>query len=196
VARNLLVAAGQAGIRAVGVDLDQQQTFFKWAGRRAKSREKVGQIVAADVLPGEADQWSLLRQQVSGYDLAVVDTPPGVEHTLTHIARLCREADFVLIPTSPSTDDLESVVPWWRPLAEHGCKGAFLLNKANRRTKSYGAARSALLRHGALAPIEIPQLEDIAAPFSSGLAVVDYDKVRGAEVMTDVWRYVRREVGL
>ncbi len=48
------------------------------------------------------------------------------------------------------------------------------------------------------APPRIPTraLEDIAAPFASGLAVVDYDKARGADVMGDVWRYVKREVGL
>jgi chromosome partitioning protein len=71
-----------------------------------------------------------------------------------------------------------------------------VLNKANRRTKSFAAARSALLRHGPVAPVEIPQLEDITAPFASGLAVVDYDKAKGADVMGDVWRYVKREVGL
>jgi chromosome partitioning protein len=196
IARNLLVAAGQAGISAIGIDLDAQRTFRKWSDRRAATQEKLPQVVAAKVIATHVDQWSAILTQITCHQLAIVDTAPGVEHHMADIMALCRDAAFVLVPTSPSTDDLESVAPWFRNLAENGSRGAFVLNKANRRTKSFVAARSALLRHGPVAPVEIPQLEDIAAPFASGLAVVDYDKAHGADVMADVWRYTRREVGL
>jgi chromosome partitioning protein len=194
--RNLLVAARQGGINAVGVDLDAQRTFGKWADRRVKARETFEQIVDAKVLSASIDGWDDIRGRVTPYDLAIVDTAPGVEHAMPGMAVICREAAYVLVPTSPSTDDLESVIPWWRALAANGSHGCFVLNKANRRTKSFAAARSMLLRHGALAPVEIPQLEDIAAPFASGLAVVDYDNARGAEAMHDLWRYVARELAL
>jgi chromosome partitioning protein len=196
VSRNLLVSARQAGIRAVGIDLDAQRTFRKWADRRAKARETLAQIVEVEVITSTADQWDDIRPSLKNLQLAIVDTAPGVEHEMSRMIAICREASYVLVPTSPSTDDLESVVPWWRSLSASGVRGAFLLNKANRRTRSFGAARSALLRHGAVAPVEIPQLEDIAAPHSGGLAVVDYDKARGADVMADLWRYVRREIEL
>jgi chromosome partitioning protein len=196
VARNLLVAAGQAGVTAIGVDLDAQRTFRKWSDRRAATRDKLPQVVAIEVVASHVDQWPAILRDIAGHQLAIVDTAPGVEHNMADIMALYRDAAFVLVPTSPSTDDLESIVPWFRNLTESGARGAFLLNKANRRTKSFLAARSALLRHGPVAPVEIPQLEDIAAPFASGLAVVDYDKAKGADVMGDVWRYVKREVGL
>ncbi len=197
VARNLLVAAGQAGVTAIGVDLDAQRTFRKWSDRRAATRDKLPQVVATKVVASHVDQWPAILRDIAGrHQLAIVDTAPGVEHNMADIMALYRDAVFVLVPTSPSTDDLESIVPWFRNLTESGARGAFLLNKANRRTKSFSAARSALLRHGPVAPVEIPQLEDIAAPFASGLAVVDYDKAKGADVMGDVWRYVKREVGL
>ena len=93
----------------------------------------------------------------TGHQLAIVDTTPGVEHNMADTIALCRDAAFVLVPTSPSTDDLESVAPWFRNLTESGARGAFVLNKANRRTKSFAAARSALLRHGPVAPVEIPR---------------------------------------
>ena len=196
VARNLLVAAGQAGVKAIGVDLDAQRTFRKWSDRRAATREKLPQVVATEVVASHVDQWPAILHDIAGHQLAIVDTAPGVEHDMADVMALCRDAAFVLVPTSPSTDDLESVAPWFRNLTESGARGAFVLNKANRRTKSFAAARSALLRHGPVAPVEIPQLEDIAAPFASGLTVVDYDKAKGADVMGDVWRYVKREVGL
>ena len=87
-------------------------------------------------------------------------------------------------------------MPWGVSLKRVGSQSAFVLNKANRRTKSFASARSTLLKHGNLVPIEVPVLEDIATPSSSGLAVVDYAKGKGADVMADLWRYASREIGL
>jgi chromosome partitioning protein len=195
-AKNLLVLAGQAGIRAIGIDFDAQQTFSKWSRRRAIARQKLPEIVPTEVIAGRLDQWPSIAEQVKRYQLAIIDTPPGVEHDMADMLSLCREAALVLVPTSPAYDDLESIVPWGASLKRVGSRSAFILNKANRRTKSFASARSTLLRHGNLAPIEVPVLEDIATPSSSGLAVVDYAKGKGADVMADLWRYVSREIGL
>src|SRR3712207_9318967 len=37
--RHLLVSAAQAGVRAIGLDFDRQQTLANWAARRARTRE-------------------------------------------------------------------------------------------------------------------------------------------------------------
>ncbi len=190
------MAARQEKFDAVGVDLDAQRTFAKWAGRRVKARETLQQVVEAEVISTSIGGWDSVYPTIATRDIAIVDTAPGVEHDMTRMIEICRNAAYVLVPTSPSTDDLESVVPWWRSLSATGCRGAFVLNKANRRTKSFGAARSALLRHGAVASVEIPHLEDIAAPFASGLTSVDYDKARGGEVFGDLWQHIKREIGL
>ncbi len=195
-AKNLLVLAGQAGIRAIGIDFDAQRTFSKWSQRRAASRQKLPEIVPTEVIAGQLNQWPSIAPKVSHYQLAIVDTPPGVEHDMVDMIALCREAALVLVPTSPNYDDLESVVPWGASLKKVGSRSAFVLNKANRRTKSFASARSTLLKHGNLVPIEVPVLEDIATPSSSGLAVVDYAKGKGADVMADLWRYASREIGL
>jgi chromosome partitioning protein len=195
-AKNLLVLAGQAGIRAIGIDFDAQRTLAKWARRRAAAREKLPEVVPVEVVEGQVDQWSSLVRQISNYQLAIVDTAPGVEHDMSDMLALCREAALVLVPTSPAYDDLESIVPWVASLKRVGSHSAFVLNKANRRTKSFSSARSTLLKHGNLVPIEVPILEDIATPSSSGLAVVDFAKGKGADCMADLWRYASREVGL
>lgn len=194
--RNLLVAAGQAGLRVVGVDQDAQRTFRKWADRRGEARKKFPQLVDVEVLASSVSEWTFVQKLLNDRDLVIVDTAPGVEHGLADMVAMCRQADYVLLPTSASTDDLESVVPYWMTLSESGARGEFVLNKANRRTRSFAAARSVLNRHGRVAPVEIPLLEDIASPFASGLAVVDYERSKGGEVMQDVWRHVRRELGL
>ena len=195
-AKNLLVLAGQAGIRAIGIDFDAQRTLAKWARRRAAAREKLPEVVSVEVIEGQVDQWPSIVKQVAEYQLAVIDTAPGVEHDMSDMLALCKEAALVLVPTSPAYDDLESIVPWAASLKKVGSHSAFVLNKSNRRTKSFASARSTLLKHGNLVPIEVPILEDIATPSSSGLAVVDFAKGKGADVMADLWRYASREVGL
>ena len=196
ISRNLLVAAGQDGLKAIGFDLDEQGTFRRWSERRAKAREKLDQIIPTTVLQSEPSAWQSLVEQTRGYEIAVVDTAPGVEHDMGAMLELCRQAALVLVPTSPTTDDLESVIPWFRNLAATGARSAFVLNKANRRTKSYAAARAMLIRQGALAPVEIAALEDISTPHGSGLAAMDYEKSKGADAMADLWVYVKQEVRL
>jgi chromosome partitioning protein len=196
IARNLLVAAGRAGVKAIGVDLDAQLTFQRWSERRLTSREKFPQIVPTEVLAAEVGQWADFLGRVADYKLMVVDTAPGVEADPVAMVELCRRATLVLVPTSTSLDDLESVAPWARSLIKAGARSVFVLNRANRRTRSYAAARTTLLKYGPLAPTEIPALEDIPASFHGGLAVVDYEKSKGADAMNDLWQYARMEVGL
>lgn len=196
ICRNMLVAAGQDGLRAIGFDLDEQGTFRRWSERRGKAKEALGQIVTTNVVQAEPGAWRSILDRAQGYQIAVIDTAPGVEHDMGAMLELCRQATLVLVPTSPSNDDLESVVPWFRNLAALGAHAAFVLNKANRRTKSYAAARTTLLKHGSLAPVEVAALEDISAPHGSGLAAADYEKSKGADAMADLWTYVRREIRL
>jgi chromosome partitioning protein len=126
----------------------------------------------------------------------IIDTAPSVEEHMRAMVALCARAALVLIPTSPTHDDLESVAPWSLTLKQGGAKTAFLLNRANRRTKSFEVARSKLLKVGPLAPVEIPALEDMHLPHVNGLAAVDYERNKAGAAMQDLWTYVRQEVAL
>ncbi|WP_144404756.1 ParA family protein [Belnapia sp. F-4-1] len=196
IARNLMVAASLADINVVGADLDRQGTFLRWSERREVARQKLPQIVPAEVFSAEVGNWRSILDQVKSYQLAIVDTAPGVEHDMTPMLELCGRASLVLVPTSPSGDDLESVAPWFKTLTDAGANAEFVLNRANRRTRSYAAARTTLLRYGAVAPVEIPQLEEIMTPFKTGLSAVDYENSKAADAMNDLWLHVRRAVKL
>src|SRR5690349_5444886 len=63
VSRHLLVSAAQAGVRAVGLDFDRQQTLAKWALRRARTREAFPDFAEAKVEPVTLQDWrSALRR--------------------------------------------------------------------------------------------------------------------------------------
>src|ERR687886_2039638 len=55
--RHLLVSAAQAGVRAIGLDFDRQQTLAKWAARRARTREAFPDFADTVVEPVSLQDW-------------------------------------------------------------------------------------------------------------------------------------------
>jgi len=196
IARGLLVAAALHDVAAIGVDCDPQQTAFKWNQRRDRTRAALTEFLPVEVIPDGLGEWRNISARVNGRRLAIIDTPPTVEHDLPAMLGLAEQADLVLVPTSPSPDDLDSVVPWMQTLISHNARAAFIMNKVNARTKSFTKSRSRLLAVGPVIPIEIPVAEDIATHSAHGLTVLDIRKSRGAEAFHDLWTYVSRELHL
>jgi chromosome partitioning protein len=194
--RHLLVSAGQAGVRAIGLDFDRQQTLAKWAARRVRTREAFPDFAGTVVKPVTLQDWRGALRRAEGYQLAVLDTPPSVEEHLPAIEALGEAADLILVPAVCTQDDVESVVPWVRALSDKGFRSSVVLNRANRRTTSYARMRGVLVKAGSVCPTELPQLEDIHVPSTKGLTLLDYSKSRGIEPFEEIWAYVRREVGL
>jgi chromosome partitioning protein len=134
--------------------------------------------------------------QVGSYQVVVIDTPPGIEGSYASILRLCELADFVLVPTGSTIDDLDAVIPWMRTLSQMGAKTAFCLNRVNSRTSSYKQARTKLLKIGPLCPVEVPQLEDMHVSANAGLTPLDVPNSKGIDAIEGLWEFVRREARL
>lgn len=194
--RHLLVSAAQAGIRAIGLDFDRQQTLAKWAARRTRTREAFPDFAATVVDAVTLQNWRDALRRAEGHQLAILDTPPSVEDHLPAIEALSEAADLILIPAVCTQDDVDSIAPWVRALVEKGFRCSVVLNRANRRTTSYARMRGMLVKAGSVCPTELPQLEDIHVPASKGLTLLDYSKSRGIEPFEEIWVYVRREMGL
>jgi chromosome partitioning protein len=195
IVRNLLVSAGQAGVRAIGIDFDPQASLYKWHLRRERTRETFPDFVPTEVSRADLHDWRAVLRKIERHKLAIFDTPPSIEEHLAAVQGLCQEASFVLVPTGYTLDDLDSVMPWMKVVTEFGPKAAFCINRANRRTTIFAKSRARLLKVGSVCPVEIPLLEDIHAHAESGLAVLDIAKSRALEPLEAVWDYVRREAG-
>ncbi len=194
--RHLLVIAAQAGVHAIGLDFDRQQTLAKWAARRARTREAFPDFAGTAVEPVALQDWRGALRRTEGYELAIIDTPPSVEDHLPAIDALAEAADLILVPAVCTQDDIESVAPWVKALNGKGFKCSVVLNRANRRTTSYARMRGVLVKAGSVCPTELPQLEDIHVPSTKGLTLLDYNKSRGIAPFEEIWAYVRREVNL
>ena len=126
----------------------------------------------------------------------MVDTPPSIELNVAAIAALSASVDLTLVPSVPTQDDLDSTAPWMARLRGTNTKAAFVLNRANVRTKSYTEIRVQLLEVGPLCPIEIPMLEEIPSAAGKGLGILDLTKTKSADTFKGLWRYVCLEVDL
>ena len=169
---------------------------MKWQTRRLKTRETYPTFVPVQVVAGRLLNWRAVLKSLPATRLVVADLPPTVEHDLPMVTALCAAANFVLVPTSATADDLDSVLPWMRALQKAGCNAAFVMNWVNRQTKSFASARTKLIKTGAMCPVEIPSLEDMHNNVPIGLSLLDGAKSRGLEPVEGVWAFLRREVRL
>lgn len=196
--RNILASAAQAGKRVVGIDLDQQATLKTWSERRERARVAIPGLPLIPVFAAPLSGWreALKKAQAEKPDLIVIDTPPSVEQNTPAISSLSDVATIVLVPCQPMQDDVDSTAPWMRKLLSANARGIFVLNRANRRTKSYSTIQTKLLAVGPLCPLEIPHLEEIHFAAGKGLGVADLSKATSRETFDGLWNFVARETGL
>ena len=195
-ARNLLVCGAQAGLDVLGIDFDRQSTLHKWFLRRERLREGIPEAPRVEVRTAALADWRGVLDGAAAHDLAVIDTPPSIEDHYNAAVGLAAASHLVLVPCGQTQDDIDSVSPWMATLVKSGVPAAFVLNKANRRTKSYEAARGRLLKVGALAPVEIPAFEDIHLTAGKGLSVLDVKGAKATESFDALWSYISREAGI
>jgi len=143
ISRNIAVYFAQKGEKVCIVDTDiEQQTTLDWRGRRKEG-------VALDVFPLQSAE-NLVKQVKSylkDYDIIVIDGVPQLEAVTTKMILL---SDLVLIPITPSIDDLKSFerfvdrVNDAKALVERNIITFLLLNKFSGRNNEDLQMREAM----------------------------------------------------
>ena len=195
-ARNILVSAAKSDMCVLGIDFDPQGTLHKWFIRRERVRESFPECPRVEVRAAGIGDWRAALSAAGEFDLVVLDTPPSIEIHYNAAMSLCSAANLVVVPCGATQDDVDASTPWMATLMQAGVPAAFVLNKTNRRTRSYETARTRLLQVGPLCPVEIPLLEDIHVSAGKGLAVMDFAKAKGSDTFDALWSYVAREARL
>lgn len=113
VATNLAVAAHQAGLHAVLLDLDPQASATQWYKVREEMIDKLPPVVPTHpaALPGVLDS-----ARAQGVDLVFLDTAP---HANSEAFNAAEAADVVLVPSKATITDLRALGNTLRV-----CKGA------------------------------------------------------------------------
>jgi chromosome partitioning protein len=190
-ALSLAVAAEQAGIASLIIDLDPQATVCKWGDRRQADAPLV-----IDAQPSRLAN-ALGKAKEGGIGFTVIDTPPRSAEAALAAAKV---ADLVVIPVRPQIYDLETIPTALDLIATASrARGADIpvqavLNAVPAQGTRHEQARQALEAEGLqVSPHTLGARAAFGDAGTLGLSVTEHDaKGRAAEELLQVYSYVMR----
>lgn len=164
------------------IDTDPQASLTKWWSKRQGGTPSLS-ATAVETL-GE----HLAQLESAGYKLAIIDTPPQATAT---IQAAMAHADLVLVPTRPSSLDLEAVGATIALAEAENKRMVFAINGAANRAKITGQAAIALSQHGTVAPTLLYTRTVFAEAMTDGRTAIDLDlDSKASEEMKNLWAYL------
>jgi len=193
--RNLAVAAAHQGLRVCTVNLDAQPTLTTWA--RARKGVPGAPEIAHRVMSARRciDEIQALVTD-GGFDLVVIDTPPGVESHPVELRMLIRQSDYVVLTTQQAKADLDSVTEWSRTVRREGAPFTFLLGRTARQQKNFDAAKVRLNDEGDLCPFDVRAAASVDDSDKLGIGNMEIRGDRCGEDFRGVWSFVAKKLGL
>ena len=142
---HLATYARQQGLHPALVDLDPQNSAYKWNARRTENDAHSPKL---DATQSTADKLAHLKKLAieNAIDLLILDTAP---HANREAALAVQLADGVLIPCRPATFDLDAMISTLEIVRATGKPAAIVLNAARRGKRKTTEAREALESIGA-----------------------------------------------
>ena len=184
---HLAVEAQHAGAGPVAlVDTDPQGSLALWWNARAAQSPHFVRAGMLDL--GEV----LAKLQKSGFRLTIIDTPPAITDSISHVVSF---ADLVIVPTRPSPHDLRAVGATVDITERHGKPLIFVLNEAIARARITGESAVALSQHGTVAPVTIHHRVDFAASMIDGRTVGEViANSPSAREISELWLYIQQKL--
>lgn len=169
--RLIATAYADHGQRVAIMDFNTKQgTAVKWAAIRAKN--KIEPRVDAHL----ANQANRLRTS-RDYDVIVVDGRPDSADVTLSIAQV---ADFIVIPTNVTFDDLQPQVAFAKELVEHGIpksKIMFVINRTTDNKSMIEDAKTFITRDFQVASQTVPTRDSFMRCHNGGHSIGEVRKV-------------------
>jgi chromosome partitioning protein len=187
-AGHLAVEAERTGAGPVTlIDTDPQGSLSQWWNARVARAPQFAKVGAFEL------QSALTHLSRTGTKLAIIDTPPAISDSISHVIA---HADLVIVPTRPSPHDLRAVGATVDMAERFGKPLMFVLNGATLRARITGEAAVALSQHGVVAPVFIHHRVDFAASMVDGRTVGEaVPKSASAQEIAQLWTYVQDRIG-
>jgi chromosome partitioning protein len=191
VAREIGVAAAASGKRVIFIDLDPQGTLRGWWNRRTEGIQGEPNPGLATPSPAQLPK-ALSELDAAGIDLCIIDTPPSVHPFLGATMKL---ADLILLPTRPTTDDLDALPPVLDLVEDSGRPFAFVVTQSPAgRSRLYDDAVPVLAQRGRVAPA-LRIRGDFPVAAATGRAASEAaPKSKAADEARDLWRFVASDL--
>ena len=190
-ARELGVAAATAGKRVVFVDLDPQGTLRGWWNRRTEGHD--GEPNPALAAPAPSQIAAAINElRSAGTDICIIDTPPSVHPFLAGVMQF---ADLILLPTRPTTDDLDALPAILDMAEDAGRPFAFVVTQAPPgKSRLYDDAVPQLAQRGRVAP-PLRIRGDFPMAAATGRAAIEMaPKGKAADEVRALWQFVAADL--
>jgi chromosome partitioning protein len=192
-ARELGVVAAAEGQRVVFIDLDPQASLSKWWNRRTAEAHEPPNPALATPTPDQLFSTLERLRDADAADLVIIDVPPSVHSFLLSVMRA---ADFILVPSRPTSDDFDALPAVVGMIEESGKRYAFALTQAptGRRIRAVDEAIPILARQGRVAGVlRFRTAFPTAAAAGQTATEFEPDGKAAAEVR-DLWGFVSVEL--
>ena len=188
IAVNLAIAAYQAGLQAIIIDIDPQASATAWADLRG------GEDPTAIAIPSTRLHKAIETAQEAGADLIIVDSAPSAESaTLT----AAKAADLVLVPCRASILDLNAITTTIDLCDAARATSKAIVNSVKSRSLQI-EARSALadvLGAERVAPVTLWDRTDYVRSLIEGKGVLEYAaNGKAADEIKALFNWVRSQM--
>jgi chromosome partitioning protein len=189
VVRNLAVAGVLSGLRVIVVDTDRQRTLSRWVDRRPESLPLIQHafIPFKDIEEGFEDD--------GNYDLMLIDTPASVEDNPQGLRAMIDAADFVLLPSGVSGEDMDSLKETLDALRSTSARQGIVPNATKPRLTETIVAHRTLSAAVDVGPI-IPDLAEVPRTYDAGIGVLELRGAKTADAVWELWNFVAARLGI
>lgn len=183
---NLAVAAEAAGEKVLLLDCDEQRTLSKWAERRTAETPVFDTTETIEEL-----RRALKIAYGSDFTLAVIDTP-GFNVPIVH--EVVRLSDLCVVPTRPSSADIEAMGSVLRATKENRKKMVFVVNQASPNLRSREAANG-LSAIGEVCPVTIGSRVAFQDSIEFGRGVIEISsRSKSAHEIVELWAWLHHQL--
>ena len=186
-AAQIVVAAAEAGLRSLAIDIDPQGSLSAWGDLRARTAPAIP--VDVEAAAGHRVR-EIASRRAGDYDLVVIDAPP---HAETETRQALRAADLAIAPVQPSPLDLWASRPVIEAAEAAGADVALVLNRVPPRARIVEETAAAAVELGArLLEARLGARVIFAEAMGAGLTPVDKaPKSPAAGEVRALWREIK-----
>jgi chromosome partitioning protein len=190
--RSLAVAAAEAGLNVLVLDMDNQQSTTQWASRREAALPLVAFVTEVG-LPAELE-----RARAAGCELVLLDTPPARS---TEAPAAVEYSDLVLIPCTPDIESYEQLPRTLRLARTTETPAAVVLTMATPNSRSEQETAREVIKamggEGARMVAVIHRLKVHRDASREGLSAAELEPGgKAASEIADLWSWVSAELQL
>jgi chromosome partitioning protein len=170
---------------------DPQGTLRGWWNRRTEGQQSDPNPALAAPSPSQLAA-ALDQLRDTGVDLCIIDTPPSVHPFLASVMKL---ADLILLPTRPTTDDLDALPAILDMAEDAGRPFAFVVTQAPPgKSRLYDDAMPVLAQRGRVGP-PLRIRGDFPMAAATGRSAIELaPKGKAAEEVRALWQFVAADL--